>query len=161
MANTTANVTVKWRQGQSILWAGTPLDQEGNIANNANAYGILAEDLAQPNKTATVITAGTWDEGISRSNGIPLSDAAKNKLSSIVFSGGVAEYVTPNSLNETLSGYVRKTDAATTEAAGVVKMAEAVSDSEEETAPTTSEFNALLGTLRTAGILETEEAQDP
>ena len=160
MANTTANVTVKWLPGQSILYAGTPLDQYGGIANNSNAYGILAEDLHMPDKTAVVINAGDWDEEISRSNGIALTDEAKNKLSSISFTGGTPEYVTPGSLSKTLSGYVLKTDAATTEAAGIVKMAEAVGDSEEETSPTTAEFNALLGTLRTAGILDTEE-QDP
>ena len=161
MANTTANVTVKWRPGQSILYAGTPLDQYGSIANNSSAYGILAEDIQMPDKTAAVINAGDWDEDISRSNGIPLSDEAKSALNSITFTGGTPEYVTPGSLSAALSGYVRKTDAATTEAAGVVKMAEAVGDSEEESSPTTAEFNGLLGSLRTAGILETEEEQDP
>lgn len=140
MANTTANVTVTWKTGQSVLYAGTPLDQYGNIANNSSAYGILAEDLYLPNRSATVITAGEWTE--NPACGIVLSDACKKDLSGIEFTPPVIEYIT-------------KADTATTEAAGIVKMAEAVPDSEEETSPTTEEFNALLSALRTAGILET------
>ena len=147
MANTTANVTVTWKAGQSVLYAGTPLDQNGNIANNSDAYGILAEDLFLPNRQATVITAGEWTE--NPACGIVLSDACKKKLSGITFTPPVVDYVT-------------KEDLATTSVAGLVKMAEAVADSEEETSPTTAEFNALLSALRTAGIMETpEEPAEP
>ena len=142
MANTTASVTVTWKTGRSVLYAGTPLDQYGNIANDSSAYGILAEDLYLPDRSATVITAGEWTE--NPACGILLSDACKEALSGIEFTPPVIEYV-------------KKTDMATTEEAGIVKMAEAVPDSEEETSPTTEEFNALLSALRTAGILETPE----
>ena len=151
MANTTTNVTVTWGNGRSTLLAGTPLDAYGNIANNSSAYGILAADMNLPDRTATVITAGEWDEEISRQNGIALSDAAKTALSGITFKNPVPNYATV----EDLEDYVLKTDKATKSTAGIVKMAEAVADSEEETSPTTAEFNALLSALRTAGILET------
>ena len=85
MANTTTTVTVTWGNGRSVLYAGTPLDAYGNIANNSSAYGILQSDLHLPDRTATVITAGEWDEEISRQNGIVISDAAKEKLSDITF----------------------------------------------------------------------------
>ena len=181
MANTTANVTVTWGNGRSSLRKGTPLDQYGNVANNSSAYGILSEDLNMPDRTATVITAGEWDDEISRQNGIPLSDAAKTKLSGITFRNPPPpDTVTSGELEETLTDYVKSTDLenyvqtsdledyvqtsdltdyvqttdlATTEAAGLVSMAEAVADSEEASSPTTAEFNALLSALRTAGIL--------
>lgn len=140
MANTTANVTVTWGNGRSVLYAGTPLDQYGNIANNSSVYGILATDLHLPDRTATVITAGEWTE--KPECGILLSDECKKALSGITFTPAYVEYV-------------KTTQTATTSKAGLVKMAAAVSDSEEETSPTTAEFNALLSALRTAGILET------
>ena len=140
MANTTANVTVTWGAGRSVLYAGTPLDSSGNIANNSSAYGILSADLHLPNRTAVVITAGEWVE--NPACGILLSDECKKKLSGITFTPPVVEYV-------------KTTDTATTSKAGLVMMAEAIPDSDEETSPTTAEFNALLSALRTAGILET------
>jgi len=45
-------------------------------------------------------------------------------------------------------------DAATTEAAGVVKQGAAVADA-AGSAPTAAEFKALLDSLRTAGIIAT------
>ena len=169
MANTTTNVTVTWGNGRSTLLAGTPLDAYGNIANNSSAYGILAEDLNLPDRTATVITAGEWDEEISRQNGIALSDEAKTALSGITFRNPAPSFVSEAELETALEDYVKTTDIATKAAAGVVKMAEAVPDSEGENSPTTAEFNALLSSLRAAGILETPaepettepETQDP
>ncbi len=193
MANTTATVTVTWGNGRNALLAGTPLDEYGHEANNGSAYGILAQDLYMPDRSATVITAGEWDEEISRMNGIPISDAAKAALSAITFNSPapsnvteeeleeiladyvtgtslettLADYVTETGLSGTLEDYAQKTElpgAATTSAAGTVKMAEAVADSEETNSPTTAEFNALLAALRTAGSLETpapEPAPDP
>lgn len=155
MANTTTNVTVTWSNGRSTLLAGTPLDAYGNIANNGSAYGILAADMNLPDRTATVITAGEWDEQISRQNGIALSDECKAALSGITFTNKEKSFVSEIDLEKALKGYVKTTDAATKSAAGVVKMAEAVADSEEQSSPTTAEFNALLAALRAAGILET------
>lgn len=187
MSNTTASVTVTWGNGRTGLLKGTPLDQYGNVANNGSVYGILSEDLNMPDRTATVITAGEWDDEISRQNGIPLSDAAKAKLSGITFTNPPPPVtVTEGALEETLADYAKTTDLAdyakttdladyakssdladyvqtsdlaTTEAAGLVSMAAAVADSEEADSPTTAEFNGLLSSLRTAGILETPAAQ--
>lgn len=145
MSNTTTTVTVTWGAGRASLKAGTPLDQYGNIANNSSAYGILSEDLNLPNRSATVITAGTWTE--DPSCGIVLSDACKKALSNITFTPPLVEYV-------------QKTELATTSAAGLVYMAESVADSEEETSPTTAEFNALLSSLRAAGILESPAEEE-
>lgn len=139
MSNTTATVTVTWGSGRNTLYAGTPLDSSGNIANNSSAYGILAQEIRMPDRSATVITAGEWTE--NPACGIVLSDACKKKLSAITFSPPLVEYVP-------------STQTATTETAGLVKMAEAVADTEED-APTAAEFNALLASLRAAGILET------
>lgn len=145
MSNTTATVTVTWGSGRNTLYAGTPLDSNGNISNNSSAYGILAQDIHMPDRSATVITAGEWTE--NPACGIVLSDACKKKLSSITFRPPLVEYVP-------------KTQTATTEAAGLVKMAEAVPNTEEETAPTAAEFNALLASLRAAGILETPAEEE-
>ena len=143
MSNTTATVTVTWGAGRNVLYAGTPLSSSGEIANNGDAYGILSHDLHMPDRSATVITAGEWVE--DPGCGIVLSDACKKKLASITFTPPLIEYV-------------RKTDLATAEAAGLVKMAEAVADAED--APTAAEFNALLSSLRAAGIMA-EPEEDP
>lgn len=145
MANTTTTVTVTWGNGRNTLLAGTPLDQTGNIANDASAYGILGEDLYMPNRSATVITAGEWDEDEGRLHcGIAVSDAAKEALSAITF-------------NHPVKHYVEAADLATEEKAGLVKQAAAVDDA--ASAPTKAEFNGLLETLRDAGILAVEEPE--
>lgn len=154
MSNTTATVTVTWGSGRNTLYAGTPLDSSGNIANNSSAYGILAQDIHMPDRSATVITAGEWTE--NPACGILLSDECKAKLGAIAFSPPLVEYVTEDEMED----YVPQTQTATTEMAGLVKMAEAVPDTEEQDAPTASEFNALLASLRAAGILETPEAEE-
>jgi len=162
MANTTTTVTVTWGNSRSVLYAGTPLDAYGNIANNSSAYGILQSDLHLPDRTATVITAGEWDEEISRQNGIVISDECKAALSGITFTNKEKSFVSEIDLGKALKGYVKTTDTATKSAAGVVKMAEAVADSEEQSSPTTAEFNSLLAALRTAGTLETPaEPEEP
>ena len=146
MANTTATVKITWGYSESLLRKGTPLGSDGEIANDANAYGILAEDIHLPDRDATVITAGEWDEDEGYLMcGIALTDEAKEALNGITFKHPVHHYVEAG-------------DTATTEKAGLVKMAEAVPDSEEDDYPTAEEFNDLLAKLRSAGILaETPE----
>ncbi len=155
MANTTTTKTVTWGHGDNVLYAGTPLDANGKPVNDSTAAGILAADLHAPDRTATIITAGTWDESVNEAR-FHISDAVKTKLSGIAFS---QPPVTP--IGTILAGYVQKTDLATTEDAGIVKQGAAVEDAED--APTKAEYNGLLGALRTAGVLATPEepAEEP
>ena len=149
MANTTTTKTVSWTHGINTIYAGTPLDTNGKPVNDNTAVGIVAEDLHAPDKTATVITAGEWDESVNEAR-FHISDAVKLKLSDITF--------TPPPqipLATVLAGYVQKTDLATTEAAGVVKQAEAVEDLSD--APSAEDFNGLLDALRDAGIVNVPE----
>ena len=148
MANTTATKTVSWKNGLSIIHAGTPLDTNGKVVMDNTAVGIVAEDVQMPDTTATVITAGEWDESVNAPY-FHITDEVKLKLSDITFTPPPAV---------PLSAYVLKTDLATTEAAGVVLQAEAVEDLTD--APTAEDFNGLLGALRDAGIVNVPE-EDP
>ena len=145
MANTTATVAITWGNGRNILYPGTPLSRTGEIANSADAYGILAEEIRMPDRAATVITAGEWVE--DPRCGIVLSAECKKAIGGIAFTPPLVEYV-------------KTTDLATEEAPGLVRMAAAVADAED--APTAAEFNALLDSLRDAGILAVaDEESEP
>lgn len=178
MPNTEVQVTVNWKPGQVLIRRGTPIDQYGNIANDAGAYGIVKSDAERPEK-ATVITAGTWDEETGY-GGYALTDDCKRALAAISFTGSDGErrpvrtLPTPQEANAgeqaavNAEGNAYETKApeelpeATTETAGIVKMAAAVSDSEETNYPTVAEFNGLLAALRAAGIMaEPEPEQEP
>ena len=148
MANTTTTKTISWKNGLSIIHAGTPLDTNGKVVMDNTAVGIVAEDVQMPDTTATVITAGEWDESVNAPY-FHITDEVKLKLSDITFTPPPAV---------PLSAYVLKTDLATTEAAGVVLQAEAVEDLTD--APTAEDFNGLLGALRDAGIVNVPE-EDP
>ena len=148
MANTTTTKTISWKNGLSIIHAGTPLDTNGKVVMDNTAVGIVAEDVQMPDKTATVITAGEWDESVNAPY-FHITDEVKLTLSDITFTPPPAV---------PLSAYVLKTDLATTEAAGVVLQAEAVEDLTD--APTAEDFNGLLGALRDAGIVNVPE-EDP
>ena len=149
MANTTTTKTISWKNGLSIIHAGTPLDTNGKVVMDNTAVGIVAEDVQMPDTTATVITAGAWDESVNAPY-FHITDEVKLKLSDITFTPPPAIPMT---------AYVLKTDLATTEAAGVVLQAAAVEDAAD--APTEEDFNGLLGALRTAGIIATaEEAEE-
>ena len=166
MSNTYTTKTITWDNGHSTLYAGTPMDATGKPVNDATAIGILAEDLNMPDRTAKILTAGTWDEDAHRDHGLILSDACKAAMSDITFThppvdmidaselgAALIGYVKSTDLATTLGGYVEKTDLATSEAAGLVKMGTAIEDVSD--APTASEFNALLAALRAAGVLAT------
>ena len=149
MANTTTTKTISWKNGLSIIHAGTPLDTNGKVVMDNTAVGIVAEDVQMPDTTATVITAGEWNESVNAPY-FHITDEVKLKLSNITFTPPPAIPMT---------AYVLKTDLATTEAAGVVLQAAAVEDAAD--APTEEDFNGLLGALRTAGIIATaEEAEE-
>ena len=151
MANTTTTKTISWARGQNILHAGTPLDTNGKPVMDNTAVGIVAEDLHAPDRTATVITAGTWDESVNAPY-FHISNAVKLALSDITFTSPA---VVP--LETVLAGYVKTTDLATTEDAGIVKQSAAVADAAD--APTKAEYNGLLAALRTAGIVATAEEE--
>ena len=180
MANTTSTVAIVWGNRMEIM-AGTPIDSSSNIANNGNAVGIVVENVYRGAATATVITAGEWNEDFGAANaGIRISDDAKRALSAISFVDDDGTKLPAKSVpTPTLSNAGKHpvvdeygntyylddyptVPEATEEVAGVVKMAESVADSTGETSPTTAEFNALLAALRAAGIMaETEETTDP
>lgn len=140
MANTYTSKTITWGNGQNVLWAGTPVDTNGKVANDSSAVGIVAEDLHMPDRTAKLITAGDWDETLPENmkGGIILSDAAKIALNGITF-------------KEPPVVYVRATDLATPEAAGIVK--QSVSIANASGSPTKADFNNLLAKLKNAGII--------
>lgn len=151
MANTTTTKTVEWTHGVNTIYAGTPLDTNGKPVMDNTAVGIVAEDLHAPDKTATVITAGTWDESVNQAR-FHIPDVVKLALTDITFTPPPAV-----PLETVLAGYVQKTDLATTEAAGVVKQAAAVED--VESAPEAADFNGLLDALRDAGIINVPEEE--
>ena len=149
MANTTTTKTVAWTHGVNTIYAGTPLDTNGKPVMDNTAVGIVAEDLHAPDRTATVITAGEWNEIVNQAR-FRIPDAVKLALSDITFTPPPAV-----PLATVLSDYVQKTDLATTEAAGVVLQAAAVED--VESAPAAADFNGLLDALRDAGIINVPE----
>lgn len=154
MANTTTTKTIAWKNGLTIIHAGTPLDTNGKPVMDNTAVGIVAEDVQMPDKTATVITAGEWDESVNAPY-FHITDEVKLKLSDITFTPPPAVPI-----ETVLADYVRKTDTATTEAAGVVLQSAAVEDLTED--PTASDFNGLLDSLRDAGIINVPEPEpDP
>lgn len=147
MANTTTTKTVTWTHGLNVIHAGTPLDTNGRPVMDNTAVGIVAEDLRAPDKTATVITAGEWDESVNAPY-FHISDAVKRKLIGIEFTPAPAVPA---------SAYVLVTDLATPDSVGVVKQAEAVADAAD--VPTQAEFNGLLEALRAAGIIAAPEEE--
>lgn len=177
MANTTSTVSIVWGNRMDIK-AGTPIDSSSNFANNGNAVGIVAVDVYRGDATATVITAGEWNEDFGAAHaGVRISDECKRALPAISFVDDDGTRIPAKSLptpTEANAGKHPLVDEngnvyklgefeipeATTEKAGVVKMAAAVEDSEEETSPTTAEFNALLAALRTAGIIAPTPVQE-
>lgn len=81
---TTITKAIAWKAGQNIVRRGTPIDADGNIANNKTAIGIVIENVERPN-SATVLTAGEWDE-VTNYSGITLSDDCKRALANILLS---------------------------------------------------------------------------
>lgn len=84
MANQYIQKQVVWRRGENTLYAGTPVDENTRPANNETAIGIVAEDVNAPDRTATVLIAGTWDEYSHRER-IALHPRAKRAMKDIQF----------------------------------------------------------------------------
>lgn len=80
-----ATMQINWRAGQSIIKKGTPIDVDGNIANNSYAVALVASDTVAP-LDAEVITSGTFDEE-KYYCGFAISDDCKRALSEINFIG--------------------------------------------------------------------------
>lgn len=138
MANTTTTKTVSWTHGLNTIYAGTPLDTNGKPVMDNTAVGIVAEDLHAPDKTATVITAGEWDESVNAAR-FHITDAVKLALPDITFTPAPAI-----PLETILAGYATKTG-------------ETIEDLTAD--PTDDDFNGLLGVLRASGIIETPEEE--
>ena len=132
--NTYMTKDVAWKRGLNTLYAGTPLDADGKPVNDDTAVGILAEDVQAPDRTAKILTAGSWNEDAHTGSGIVISDAVKRKLKDITFSRA------------------QKEPLATTDTAGTVKQAATVSYAASN--PTKAEFNALVTALKDAGIVK-------
>lgn len=128
--------TVAWKHGIIALYAGTPLDKDGKVVNDATAVGILAEDIFAPDKEAKVLTAGSWDEDAHTGSGIVISDEVKLKLTGITFS---------KPLRNTASALK----------AGLVK--QGVNVAAATGSPTKANFNGLLSALKNAGIIAPDE----
>lgn len=139
MANTTTTKTVVWTHGINVIRAGTPLDTNGKPVMDNTAVGIVAEDLHMPDKTATVITAGEWDESVNAA-WFHISDAVKLALPDITFN---PPPVVP--VATLLADYVRKTG-------------ETIEDLTDD--PTENDFNDLLGVLRGSGLIEEPEEEE-
>lgn len=137
MANTTTTKTVTWTRGLNVIHAGTPLDTNGKPVMDNTAVGIVAEDLHAPDRTATVITAGEWNESANAPY-FHISDEVKRVLSDIEFTPPPA--VSPEEILEILQeNFVQKTG-------------EPFDDLTD--APDADDFNSLLGVLRASGVIE-------
>lgn len=72
--------------GAHKVLAGSPIDENGNIANDETAVGLLMETVSDTNPDGKIIVAGDVDAlGAKNASGIELSDAAKNALSGITW----------------------------------------------------------------------------
>lgn len=124
--------SVTWKHGINTLYAGTPLDKDGKVVNDATAIGILAEDLKAPDKDAKIMIAGEWDEDAHTGSGIVISDEVKLKLTGITFSKPLR-------------------NVASVLKAGIMKQGENVASASGS--PTKANFNGLLSALKNAGII--------
>lgn len=82
----TITKNVKFLPGITVFHAGTPVDENAKVANDATAIGIIAEDVVYPNKEATIMTAGTFNvvDGYAHS-GIIISGETAKAMSGIEF----------------------------------------------------------------------------
>lgn len=72
--------------GAHKVLAGSPIDENGNVANDETAIGLLMETVSDANPDGKIIVAGDVDAlGAKNASGIELSDAAKNALNGITW----------------------------------------------------------------------------
>jgi len=136
------------------LKAGTPISIGGNVANDANAIGIVPKTIALRPLTgkAYILTAGDVELAeVEKEYGSALTAEAKAAMNGIRFFGDYG--ADPH--------YLKKDDAyllpaATETAIGGVKMAEAATKLDPENATAedcATAFNGLLDLLIAAGIM--------
>lgn len=82
----TENLTIVYPKGAMEVRGGTPIAQDGTVANNANAYGVLEGDIKWPETTGAVIVSGevNYDWACSNS-GIGIVKKAADAMSGITF----------------------------------------------------------------------------
>lgn len=82
----TENLTIVYPKGAMEVRGGTPIAQDGTVANNANAYGVLEADIKWPETTGAVIVSGevNYDWACSNS-GIGIVKEAADAMSGITF----------------------------------------------------------------------------
>jgi len=142
-------INLKWDSITLPLKAGTPVDAGGSIANNGRAAGIIPQTIKERPvfDGVLVLIGGDVQLDEVRVSYPDLSDSAIYAMSGINFYDQHHAAVRK-------PGYTLP--AATADAIGGVKMAASVADASGD-APTAEEFNSLLSSLRTAGIIAAAE----
>lgn len=151
----TAAVKIKWDRITLPLKEGTPVNIGGNIANDGTAVGLVINTVrTKPigvfDKLMVLVSGDVELAEVEKSAGITLTTDAKAAMSAINF------HLPDGSVDDSRDKDTHYTlPAATTDALGGVKMAENVADSEAEALATlVTNFNALLASLKAAGIME-------
>ena len=153
----TKGVKAKWENITLPLKAGTPVNIGGNIANDGTAVGLVINTIyTKPvgvfDGLHVLVSGDVELAEVEAAAGITLTTDAKAAMSAINF------HLPDGSVDDSRDQDTHYTlPAATTEALGGVKMAENVADSEAEALATlVTSFNALLASLKAAGIMEAD-----
>lgn len=84
-------IVINWEgMGDDVteIKAGTPMDAEGNIANNGNCFGLMMGDVLRTRNRARVVISGPVDLDEAEANsGITLTDEAKAAMRDVWFPG--------------------------------------------------------------------------
>lgn len=71
---------------EGVCKAGTPIAQDGTIANDATAVGILLNDVQEERPQATVVVGGYINTArAQKHSGVTIADTAKSALKNVVF----------------------------------------------------------------------------
>lgn len=151
-------IVPKWSSmAKTIIKAGTPLAADGSIANNANAVGILPNTVGKtdPADAVDLIVSGVLSlPAVESGSGLTIATTCKKALYGITF-------IKSNGTVDT-AGITYTLPAATETAEGGVKMAANVPASEAEAlADLVDDVNALLSSLKTAGIMAADPVTPP
>lgn len=84
-------IVINWEgMGDDVteIKAGTPMDAEGNIANNGNCFGLMMGDVLRTRNRARVVISGPVDlDDAEENSGITLTDEAKAAMRDVWFPG--------------------------------------------------------------------------
>lgn len=151
-------IDIAWSTITLPLKEGTPISLDGEVANTADAIGIVPQTIKQrPLMDSIMLLVGGDVElaEVNASFGSELTAAAKGSMSAIRF--WTADGTPDDSADNTPA-------AATTETAGTVKQAanipELTSDS-STIALLRADVNTLLEALKEAGIMEADPEPEP